>query len=128
MRHLAAAAAALGIAALGLAPIGPADAAEEDATPHLLTAEELSAPDQPGEAPVILRGSAIGPRRGAEVRPSAPRWQVVGGRRLWLLDAVNQEVVACNVFDTTDVGVLDIDCVSQSTSGYARTFGPAFNP
>jgi hypothetical protein len=24
--------------------------------------------------------------------------------------------------------VQEIQCVSQSTSGYARTFGPAFNP
>jgi hypothetical protein len=128
MRHLAAAAAALGLVGLALAPSGPAEAAGEDTTARLLTLKELSAPDQRGAAPVILRGSAVGPRRAPEVRPGAPQWQIAGGRRLWLLDPVNQEVRACAVFDTPDVGVQEIDCVSQSTSGFARTFGPAFNP
>ena len=123
-----AAAAALGLVVVALAPTGALRAAEEDPTPHLLTGDELSAPDQPGAAPVILRGSAIGPKPAPEVRPSGARWQIVAGRRLWLLDPVNQEVRACAVSDTTDVGVQEIDCVSQSTSGYARTFGPAFNP
>ena len=128
MRHLAAAAAALGFVALALGPSGPPKAAEQDTTARLLNLEELSAPDQRGAAPVILRGSAVGPRRATEVGPSAPQWQIAAGRRLWLIDPVNQEVRACAVFNTTDVGVQEIGCVSQSTSGYARTFGPAFNP
>jgi hypothetical protein len=128
MRHLAATAAVLGLLALALAPNGPAGAAEEAATRHLLTPEELRGPDRTGAAPAILRGSAIGPRRASEGRPAAPQWQIAAGRRLWLIDPVNQEVRACAVFNTTDVGVQDIGCVSQSTSGYARTFGPAFNP
>jgi hypothetical protein len=128
MRHLAAVAAALGLAALALTPSGPAKAAEQDATARLLTFKESNGPDQRDAAPVILRGSAIGPRRTAEVRPGAPQWQIAGGRRLWLLDAVNQEVRVCALVNTPDVGVQEIDCVAQSTSGYARTFGPAFNP
>jgi hypothetical protein len=128
MRHLAAAAAALGLVALALAPSGPAEAAEEGTTARLLTFKELSAPDRRGAAPVILRGSAVGPRRAAEVGPGAPQWQIAGGRRLWLLDRVNQEVRVCALVNTPDVGVQEIDCVSQSTSGFARTFGPAFNP
>jgi hypothetical protein len=128
MRHLVAAAAALGFVALALAPSGPLEAAEQDTTARLLNLQELSAPDPRRAAPVILRGSAVGPRRAAEVGPGVANWQIAAGRRLWLIDPVNQEVRACAVFNTPDVGVQEIDCVSQSTSGFARTFGPAFNP
>ena len=128
MRYLAGAAAALGFVALALGPVGPSEAAADDTTPHLLTGDELNGPDRTGNAPAILRGSAIGPRRAPEVQAGAPQWQIAAGRRLWLIDPVNQEVRACAVFNTTDVGVQDIGCVSQSTSGYARTFGPAFSP
>src|SRR5918995_2994313 len=82
MRHLVTTAAALGFVALALAPIGPVEAAEEDMTPHLLTAKELGAPDRSGEAPVVLRGSAVSPKPPAEIRPSAAGWQIVAGRRL----------------------------------------------
>ena len=128
MRNLAAAAVALGLVALAPGTIGPLQAVEDDASPHLLTGDELRGPARTGNAPAILRGSAIGPLRASQVQPAAPQWQIAAGRRLWLIDPVNQEVRACAVFNTTDVGVQDIDCVSQSTSGYARTFGPAFNP
>ena len=124
MRHLAAMAVALSVIAAALPPV---EAAEEDATPGFLTAEELRA-RKPGSGPLILRGSAMSRKPARAVRSSAERWQMAAGRRLWLLDPVNQEVRACAVFNTTDVGVQDIDCVSQSTSGFARTFGPAFNP
>ena len=128
MRHLAAAAAAVGLIALAQAPIGPVQAAEEETASRLLIPGALNAPGQPGGAPVILRGSAVGRKPAAEVGPGVAQWQIAGGRRLWLIDPVNQEVRACAVFNTPDVGVQEIDCVSQSTSGYARTFGPAFNP
>jgi hypothetical protein len=128
MQYVAAAAVALGLVVLAPAAIDAVEAAEEDVTPHLLTGDELRGPDRTGNAPAILRGSAMGPRRAPEVQAAAPQWQMVGGRRLWLLDPVNQEVRACAVFNTTDVGVQDIGCVSQSTSGYARAFGPAFSP
>jgi hypothetical protein len=124
MRHLPAMAVALGVTALALPPL---EAAEADATPGFLTDEELNA-REPGSRPVILRGSAMSRKPARAVRPSAERWQVAAGRRLWLIDPVNEEVRACAVFNTPDIGVQDIDCVSQSTSGFARTFGPAFNP
>jgi hypothetical protein len=127
MRHLATAAAVLGLV-LALAPTGPVGAAEENAPSRLLTPGGPGLADQPSAAPVILRGSAVGPRRSAAARPSAPQWQIAGGRRLWVIDPVNQEVTGCAVFNTPDVGVQEIQCVSQSTSGYARTFGPAFQP
>ena len=128
MRHVAAAAAALGVVALALAPIGPVEAAEADASPHLLNAEELSAAERPGDAPLILRGSAIGPRPLSEMRPSAARWQVAAGRRLWQIDPVNGDLRTCAVVDTTDVGVQEIRCLFGSTSRFRRTFGPAFSP
>jgi hypothetical protein len=128
MRNLAAAAAAWGVIVLALAPTGPVGAAEEDAASRLLIPGARSAPTPPGAAPVILRGSAVGPKSASELGASAPQWQIAGGRRLWLIDPVNQEVTGCAVFNTPDVGVQELQCVSQSTSGFARTFGPAFNP
>jgi hypothetical protein len=126
MRHLAAAA-AVGLVGLALTQIGAARA-EEESTARLLNLREFSAAQPPGQKPVILRGSAVGRGPAPEVGPSAPQWQIAAGRRLWLIDPVNQEVRACAVFRTPDVGVREIDCVSQSTTGYARTFGRAFNP
>jgi hypothetical protein len=128
MRHLAATAAALGLVALALAPIGSIEAAEEDATPNLLTTEELSAPIRRGNAPLILRGSAVGPQPAPEVRPSAERWQIVAGRRLWLVDPVTEDLRTCAVRDTTQVGVREIRCLSGTAGRYRRTFGPAFQP
>jgi hypothetical protein len=128
MRHLAAAAAALGVIALALAPIGPVEAAEADASPHLLTAEELSAPARSGAAPLILRGSALGPQPAPEVRPSAARWQVAAGRRLWLVDPATEDLRTCAVRKTSTVGVKEIRCLSGSASRFRRTFGPTFAP
>ena len=128
MRHLAAAAAALGFVALALTPIGPVEAAEEDATPHLLTPEELRAPDQPGDAPVILRGSVVDRAQAPELRPSAARWQVVAGRRLWLVDPATKDLRTCAVRDTLTVGVEEIRCLSGTAGRYRRTFGPTFSP
>jgi hypothetical protein len=128
MRHLAAAAAALGFVVLALAPIGPAEAAEEDAAARLLTPEQLNTPDQPGNAPLILRGSAVGPKRAAEMHASAARWQIVAGRRLWLADPATKDLRTCAVRDTSTVGVKEIRCLSGSAGRYRRTFGPTFSP
>jgi hypothetical protein len=124
MRHLAAVAAALGLAALALTPSGPAGAAEQEPTARLLTFKESSAPDQRA-APVILRGSAIGPRRAAEVSPGAQQVQIAGGRRLWMLDPVNQEVRVCTLVNTPDVGVEEIVCVRASLQPVSQGPGRA---
>ena len=128
MRHLAATAAALGFVALALAPTGPLHAAEEEVTPHLLTTEVLRGPDRPGAAPVILRGSAVERAPTPEVRLSAPRWQIVAGRRLWLVDPATEDLRTCAVRDTTQVGVKEIRCLSGTAGRYGRTFGPTFTP
>jgi hypothetical protein len=128
MRHLAAAVAALGVIALALAPIGPVEAAETDASPHLLTPEELNIRDQTGDAPLILRGSAVGPKPAPEMRPSAARWQIAAGRRLWLVDPASEDLRTCAVRKTSTVGVKEIRCLSGSASRFRRTFGPTFAP
>jgi hypothetical protein len=128
MRNLAAAAAALGSIALALTLIDPVDAAEQDSTSRLLAGDELRAPDRPGNAPVILRGSAVGPQPAPEVRPGAERWQIVAGRRLWLVDPVTEDLRTCAVRDTTQVGVREIRCLSGTAGRFRRTFGPNFTP
>jgi hypothetical protein len=124
MRRLAATAAALVLIALALTPV---EAAEEDATPGLLTAEELNA-RKPGSGPLILRGSAIAPKRAAAARSSAARWQVAAGRRLWLVDPQTKELRTCTWQNTSTVDVEVISCRSGTFGRYTRTFGPAFQP
>jgi hypothetical protein len=128
MRYVAAAAVVLGLVALAPAAIEAVEAAEEDVTPHLLTADELRGPDRTGNAPAVLRGSAIGPRRASEGRPAAPQWQIVAGRRLWLFDPATQDLLACRVRRTTLVGVREIRCLAGSATEFRRTFGPDFQP
>lgn len=123
MRYLAATAAALGALALALAPA----LAQEDSSARLLSTDELSAPAA-GAGPVILRGSAIGPKRAPDVRPDAARWEVVAGRRLWLVDPVTKDLRTCAVRDTSTVDVKEIRCRSGTFGRYSRTFGPAFRP
>ena len=128
MRYLAATAAALGFVALALVPIDAVDAADEDATPHLLTPQELRAPNRTGAAPLILRGSVAQRQPAAEVELTAPSWQIVAGRRLWVVNPATEDVRTCAVRDTTQVGVQEIRCLSGSTSRYRRTFGANFAP
>ena len=127
MGHLGVVAVMLGFVALALAPLGPVQA-EQDTTPHLLTAEELSAPDQPGDAPMILRGSAGDPTQALAAQPGAMRWQIAAGRRLWLIDPVTKDLRTCAVHDTTQVGVNEIRCLSGTAGRFRRTFGPTFAP
>jgi hypothetical protein len=124
MRHLAATAAALGLIAVALAPV---EATAQDATPGLLTAEELSLP-APESRPLMLRGSAIASKRAAAASPSAARWQMAAGRRLWLVDPATKDLRTCAVRDTSTVDVEEIRCLSGTFGRYSRTFGPAFQP
>lgn len=123
MRYLAATAAALGALTLACAPA----LAQEESSARLLRMDELSAP-APGGGPVILRGSAIAPKRAPKVRPDGERWEVVAGRRLWLVDPVSKDLRTCAVRDTSTVDVKEIRCRSGTFGRYSRTFGPAFQP
>jgi hypothetical protein len=124
MRHLAVTAATLGLVALALMPV---EAAAADTTPGLLTAEELNA-RAPGSGLLILRGSAAGRKPAQAVSPSAERWQVAAGRRLWLVDPETKELRTCAWRDTSTVNVEEIRCMSGTFGRYRRTFGPAFQP
>jgi hypothetical protein len=124
MRHRAAMAAALGWIALALMPV---EAAAQDRTPGLLTAEQLNA-RQPDSGPLILRGSAVGRKAARAAGPSATRWEVAAGRRLWLVDLASGDLRTCTLRDTTLVDVQELSCHSGSFGRYRRTFGPAFQP
>jgi hypothetical protein len=124
MRHLAALVAALGLIALALTSV---QASGENKTAGLLTAKELNA-REPGSGPLILRGSSVGREAARAAHPSAERWQVAAGRRLWLVDPASEDLRTCAVRDTSTVGVREIRCQSGTFGRYSRTFGPAFQP
>ena len=42
-----------------------------------------------------------------------PRWQVVGGKRMWFLDTVDGTVIACYLAATGYVGKRVVRCASQ---------------
>ncbi len=75
----------------------------------------------------ILRGSAVGPRPAPVLRQRDPaRWQIVGGRRLWLVDPVSKDVVSCTRRKTSTVGVREIRCTRGSIGRFRRSFGRGF--
>lgn len=83
--------------------------------------------DQP--APSIVRGTPV---ERVET-PAAPardgeRWQILAGKRLWLVERANGEVRACSERDTSLVGVREIRCTAGELGRYGRTFGRDFNP
>jgi hypothetical protein len=84
--------------------------------PHTAVGERLVVPleiaREPGEPPRVLRGSAVPPRPLAADLPPPREWQVAAGQRLWLVDAVHGEVVACRLRATSTVGRRVIACVS----------------
>ena len=66
---------------------------------------------QRAESVTILRGSAIEPRK-ASTGTRAERVQLLGGRRLWLVDRATGEVTACASRLTSNVGQRIIQCTS----------------
>jgi hypothetical protein len=119
MRHRWAVIAGLGILLAGAG----AWAQEASTTPGVVALSAGGA--QPG--PTILRGRPATPAA-VSVAPSGPRWQVVAGRRLWLVDQASGEVRGCINRDTSTVGLRVIRCTSGELGRYGRTFGAAFNP
>jgi hypothetical protein len=125
---------------LEIAAVTPAEGPGRDerssprARPRLIqTGQSSSRPDTiaSGEAaspPVILRGSAIAPKPVAKSVGVGGGVRIAGGRRLWMVDPATQDVRACWVGRTTDVGVRVLRCVSGTTGRYHRGFGRAFQP
>ena len=69
------------------------------------------------------------PRPAAPVAGLAPqRWQVVAGKRLWLVDLATAEVRSCSKRDASTVGLREIRCAAGELGRYSRTFGRNFNP
>jgi hypothetical protein len=80
-------------------------------------------------APSIVRGSTAEPAAApASPARNGERWQIVAGKRLWLVERESGEVRACTDRDTSTVGVREIRCTSGELGRYARSFGRDFNP
>jgi hypothetical protein len=84
--------------------------------------------DAAAPAPTILRGSAVEPAAARAAEPALQGWQIVAGKRLWLVDPETAEVRSCVNRDTSTVGVREIECTSGELGRHARTFGRNFNP
>jgi hypothetical protein len=92
------------------------------------SAPQIVTPGEPAaRGPEILRGVPATPPEPA-VADQAPRWQAVGGKRLWLVDQAKGEVRSCINQDTSTVGVRVIRCTTGELGRYGRTFGADFNP
>ena len=79
-------------------------------------------------APTILRGTPAERAPAPAAEPAAQRWQIVAGKRLWLIDRATAEVRSCINRDTSTVGVREIRCISGELGRFSRTFGRNFNP
>jgi hypothetical protein len=98
----------------------------ETATPRVLTFGAESA--RAGQ-PVVLRGSAMAPRKApAAAAASTSGYQVVGGQRLWFYDPETKDVRSCINQQTSTVGVRIVRCATGTLGGYRRTFGVTFQP
>jgi hypothetical protein len=114
------------VAAVGFLAVAGAQAgAAESSTARVVTFGDTATN---GEAPVILRGSAVAPQAALAVTPSGQRYQVAAGRRLWFFDPVTKDIRSCINQQTSTVGVRIVRCYRGSLGGYRRTFGPTFQP
>ena len=120
MRHRWTVLAGLGILLTGIG----AWAQETSPTPGFVVLSERA--DQP--APMIVRGSPPPARPAPAVAENGLRWEVLAGKRLWLVDRAEGEVRSCIDRDTSTVGVREIRCTAGELGRYGRTFGAAFKP
>jgi hypothetical protein len=128
MRHWLGTAAAVGFLAAAMIQIEAPPAAAETATPHVLS---LGGAAEIGDAPLILRGSAVGPKssKSALAATSGGQgYQVAAGQRLWFFDPQTLQIRSCINQQTSTVGVRIVRCYPGSLSGHRRTFGPTFQP
>jgi hypothetical protein len=125
MRSWFGAVAAAGLLAAATIQAGAPAAAAETSSARMLTFGDAPANvDQP----VILRGSAVGPKRAPAVVPDGQRYEIAGGRRLWFFDPETQDIRSCINQQTSTVGLRIVRCFPGSLGGFRRTFGPAFQP
>ena len=107
-----------------LAGAGAAWAQGARTSPEVLALTERDA----APAPTLIRGSLGAPAAAPVTEPAVQRWQIVAGKRLWLVDLATAEVRSCVNRDTSTVGVREIRCTSGELGRYGRTFGRNFNP
>jgi hypothetical protein len=113
------------IAGLGILLAGAGAWAQDAPTaPGVVVLGERGA--QP--APTVLRGTPATVRPAAVVADSGQRFQIVAGRRLWLVDQAGGEVRSCINRNTSTVGLRVVSCISTELGRFHRTFGPAFQP
>jgi hypothetical protein len=104
----------IGLLGFCLAVAGPAARAQDGSPANEQTSPRLSVlgdQDAASPTPRILRGSAI-PRKAPDPEPvtGPARFSLLAGKRLWLTDPETREVVACALYQTTDVGVRVVRC------------------
>ena len=125
MRHWLGAAAAVGIIASAMIEVEPPTAAAQSATPNVLTLGDAA---ERGDGPVVLRGSAVGPKSATAVTPDGQGYQIAAGRRLWFYDPASLKIRSCINQQTSTVGVRIVRCYRGSLSDHRRTFGVTFQP
>ena len=110
------------VAAVGfLAVAGVQAGAAESSTARVLTFGDTPTN---GEAPVILRGSALAPQAAPAVTPAGQRYQVAAGQRLWFFDPETQDIRSCINQQTSTVGVKNRPLLP----GLARRLPPDLRP
>jgi hypothetical protein len=125
MRRWFGAAGTVALLAAGLIEAGTLPATAQSSTGRMLTFGDAPANT---DKPVILRGSAVGPKSAPAAVPSGERYEIAAGRRLWFFDPETQDIRSCINERTSTVGVRIVRCYPGSLSGFRRTFGPAFQP
>jgi hypothetical protein len=68
--------------------------------------------------PVAARGEKACGQEEDVQQKRPPSWQVVAGRRLWLVDPATGDLRTCAVRNTSTVGVDEIRCLSVSGAGF----------
>jgi hypothetical protein len=86
------------------------------------TVERQQVPVGEGETVTVLRPVAAEGEKASgqeeDVQRETPlTWQVVAGRRLWLIDRATGDLRTCAVRNTSTVGVQEIRCLSVSGAG-----------
>ena len=83
-------------------------AADEQARSRLSV---LGVSDTARAAPHVLRGSAIARKAPDPAPVTGPaRFSLLAGKRLWLTDPESRKVIACALYNTSDVGVRVVRC------------------
>jgi hypothetical protein len=104
-------AAGVGLALTAALPAGPAAAQPEPpstSSSRMIIMGEVAA--ERSAQVTILRGSAIGPKPLPE--PPPDQWQLLAGKRLWVVNPATGELVNCRARNTSTVGLRVVGCTT----------------